>query len=80
MILLKRINIMRKYDDLPPQDKGVYIARERINEAKALHIELNKYDEDPYTIERLAADLNIFNICTDICNDCLDIATLGEIE
>jgi hypothetical protein len=66
---------MRKFDDLSPQDKGVYIVREEIKKAQA-----DSDNEQPDKNIQWAYEQNIFRYCITICNECLDIATLGEIE
>jgi hypothetical protein len=76
----------RRFDDLSDQDKGVYIVREEIKKYHNKLVKSMERDRDDGKINTEYANISIYithqllGDSINICNECLDIATLGDIE
>jgi hypothetical protein len=70
---------MRKFEDLNDMDKGAFIVRNEIAKYKNEWVKTFEKDSKISNNMRIAT-ITILNDCLNICDECLDIATFGEIE
>lgn len=70
---------MRTFDDLNDTQKGAYMVRELIKNNCATLKYVKLLSERENGIRKIAVDKTLAQ-CIDICNECLDVPTLGDIE